>query len=117
MEIITMILGIVLLIIGFGLMDYNMTHDAKHNIATGFFAYMFLLIGFTLIVYRFFQKKRKEKKKMKRIISIIKNIIIIIFIIFDIWFLISYIDIVIHNLSMPKYSNINLIYLLYNLFS
>ena len=54
---------------------------------------------------------------MKKIVSIIKNIIIIIFIIFDIWFLISYIDIVIHNLSMPKYSNINLIYLLYNLFS
>ena len=54
MEIITMVLGIALLITGFGLMDYNMTHDAKHNIATGFFAYMFLLIGFTLTVYRFF---------------------------------------------------------------
>lgn len=54
MEIMTMILGIALFIIGFGLIDYNMTHDAKHNIAIGFFAYMFLLIGFTLIIYRFF---------------------------------------------------------------
>ena len=54
---------------------------------------------------------------MKKFLSIIKNIIIFIFIVFDIWFLISYIDIIIHNLSMPKYSNINLIYLLYNLFS
>ena len=54
---------------------------------------------------------------MKKIISIIKNIIIIIFVIIDIWFLISYIDIVIHNLSTPKYSSVNLICLLYNLFS
>ena len=54
MGIMTMILGITLFIIGLGLMDYNTTHDAKHNIAIGFFAYMFLLIGFTLIVYRFF---------------------------------------------------------------
>lgn len=54
MGIMTLILGIALLIIGFGLMDYNTTHDTKHNIAIGFFAYIFLVIGFMLIVYRFF---------------------------------------------------------------
>lgn len=54
MKIMTMILGIALFIMGFGLMDYNVTQDIKHNIVIGFFAYMCLLIGFTLIVYRFF---------------------------------------------------------------
>ena len=54
MENMTMILGITLFVIGFGLIDYNMTHDIKHNIAIGFFAYIFLVIGFMSIVYRFF---------------------------------------------------------------
>ena len=54
MEIMTMILGIALFIIGFGLIDYNTTHDTKHNIAIGIFAYMFVIIGFMSIIYRFF---------------------------------------------------------------
>ena len=53
MGIMTMILGIALFIIGFNLMDYNTTHDAKHNILIGFGAYIFMVIGFMLVVCRF----------------------------------------------------------------
>ena len=53
-------------------------------------------------------------EKMKKFL---KNIPYIILTLFLLWVVLSYIDIVIHNLSTPKYSNVNLIYLLYNLFS
>lgn len=53
MEIITMILGIALFIIGFGLIDYNMNNDTKHNIIIGFCGFGFTAISFMLIAYRF----------------------------------------------------------------
>lgn len=53
MEIMTVILGIALFIMGFGLIDYNMENDVKHNIIIGFCGFGFAVIGFVLIVYRF----------------------------------------------------------------
>ena len=44
MAIITIILGITLFIIGFGLIDYNMENDAKHNIIIGFVVLVLLLL-------------------------------------------------------------------------
>lgn len=53
MEIMTMILGIALFIIGFGLIDYNLENDVKHNIIIGFCGFGITAIGYALIVYRF----------------------------------------------------------------
>ena len=73
----------------------------------------------------FFQAKKENQKyrdfygwqRRKEMKKFLKKIPYIILTLFLLWGVLSYIDIVIHNLSTPKYSNVNLIYLLYNLFS
>ena len=53
MGIMTMILGIVIFITGFGLIYYIMNTEPRHNIIIGFCGFGFVLIGFMLIMYRF----------------------------------------------------------------